>query len=373
VPQSAREGSLSRIAVWGNLSLGQIQGDDVAVLTSGRSARRGFMVDFVGNFQKSAAAGLPIYYFNAGVGFVWNASVNENGRTALRFFAINADLLSVARLDQLPAPTAQLPTPAPATKVGPPAPKRAAELTSIDPANVDALSCDPCAADADELRKSATDAIERQRRAKAEADRFLSHRGDRAAMEAYLQECEVCEFKAAARAEVTHLTDIARRTEDEERQFAAAGDDIPKLRQYASNCTVCAHINEVVSRVRSTAASLEEAYSALTVCNQTDNTIWVAITAHEDANSDMWIARGWFGVEPQGCQQIGTYARGYVYVFGQNSDGSWGGDKNICVVTNQKFSRIAYDNYSCSSEESLKKFKELKLDGPRYTWTLTSE
>jgi hypothetical protein len=78
-----------------NCALGQSRprpgtGDDVAVLTSGPSARRGFMVDFMGNFQKSAAAGLPVYHFKGG----------DDGRAALRFFAINADLLSGARADR---------------------------------------------------------------------------------------------------------------------------------------------------------------------------------------------------------------------------------------------------------------------------------
>jgi uncharacterized membrane protein len=377
---SIQADNLSRIAIWGNLSLTQAQGEDVTILASDRSPHRGFMVDFIGNFQKSAAAGLPVYYFNGGVGFVWNASVSQQGRPALRFFAMDADRLAAARVDNhTDAPPQQTTTgpvispwpvesPAPVIR-----PRQPDNLTTFDVASVEALSCDPCAADPprDALRKNAADSLEKQKHAGAEAERYLAGIGNKSAMESYLQSCELCGFATPAKAELARLTERASRTDEEERQYVAAGTDMQKLRQYASSCTICAHMADVSEQVKAARTALEEAYSSFKVCNRTDSTLSVAVKAREDANTDMWIVKGWFNVAPQDCKLTGMYARGSIYAFARSNDGTWwGGDRTFCI-RDRAFSRISLDNYKCAPDENLQKFQEIDLDQATYTWTLT--
>ncbi|HYA79393.1 MAG TPA: serine protease [Methylocystis sp.] len=61
---------------------------DLSTLAHGGNPKRGFMVDYLGNFGESARAGLPVYRLGGGRGFVWIASLGSGARqSALRFFA----------------------------------------------------------------------------------------------------------------------------------------------------------------------------------------------------------------------------------------------------------------------------------------------
>ncbi|NPU13071.1 hypothetical protein HL666_20075 [Bradyrhizobium sp. 83002] len=82
------------IATWGTVKLELVSADDAAQLALGLSVRLGSMVDFLGNFRRSAHQGLPVYRVVGGMGFVWAANWDQNGRGTLRFFAIDADVLS---------------------------------------------------------------------------------------------------------------------------------------------------------------------------------------------------------------------------------------------------------------------------------------
>ena len=76
------------IAVWGTVSLEKLDNPSRAILAADKSVRRGVLVDFIGNYTRSAREGLPLYRLTGGAGFVWVAS-NKNGRGTLRFLAID--------------------------------------------------------------------------------------------------------------------------------------------------------------------------------------------------------------------------------------------------------------------------------------------
>ncbi len=76
------------IALWGNVSLEELDNASRIILAADKSVKRGVSVDFIGNYTRSAREGLPLYRLTGGAGFVWIAS-NKNGQGTLRFLAIN--------------------------------------------------------------------------------------------------------------------------------------------------------------------------------------------------------------------------------------------------------------------------------------------
>jgi len=93
------------------------------------------LVDFIGNFARSAKEGLPIYRISGGAGFLWVASFDPIGRGILRFAALD--------------PSAPLPSSLPSD----------AGVTGLDvqPAGVERASTNP-------------DVVARQEAEKAKAD-----------------------------------------------------------------------------------------------------------------------------------------------------------------------------------------------------------
>jgi tetratricopeptide (TPR) repeat protein len=83
------------IASWGEVVLEALNANDIAVLSAGRSPRKGILLDYINDFQQSSRLGLPVYRLTGGAGFVWAASYDATGRGTLRFFAIDASALSV--------------------------------------------------------------------------------------------------------------------------------------------------------------------------------------------------------------------------------------------------------------------------------------
>jgi hypothetical protein len=67
-----------------------LDNDSVRLLAEGKSPKKGLLIDFIGNFTRSAQEGLPIYHILGGAGFVWVASFDQKGRGALRFAAVDA-------------------------------------------------------------------------------------------------------------------------------------------------------------------------------------------------------------------------------------------------------------------------------------------
>jgi hypothetical protein len=94
------------IAIWGDVQLERLNKASMDILSTGQNPSRGILVDFIGNFERSAKKGLPVYRLTGGPGYVWAASFNKEGRGTLRFFAIDpATLLGPIASKSAPPPS----------------------------------------------------------------------------------------------------------------------------------------------------------------------------------------------------------------------------------------------------------------------------
>jgi len=92
------------IAVWGKIELEQLGASDVSTVASGGSVK-GLLVSFLGDLQRSAKAGVPVYRLAGGAGFFWAATFNQDGRGVLRFLTIDASEISPSPQVASPSPT----------------------------------------------------------------------------------------------------------------------------------------------------------------------------------------------------------------------------------------------------------------------------
>jgi ribosomal protein L9 len=76
------------IAVWGKIMLEPLDQESIKILADGKGPRKGLLIDFLGNFARSAKEGLPIYRIDGGPGFIWAASFDQKERGTLRLAAI---------------------------------------------------------------------------------------------------------------------------------------------------------------------------------------------------------------------------------------------------------------------------------------------
>ena len=84
--QGRPEGTL---ATWGKVVLEPLDRDSLNTVAAGKSPKVGYLVDFIGDFARSAKEGLPIYRVTGGAGFVWVASFDQKGRGTLRLTAVD--------------------------------------------------------------------------------------------------------------------------------------------------------------------------------------------------------------------------------------------------------------------------------------------
>jgi ribosomal protein L9 len=122
------------IAVWGKITLEPLDQESIKILADGKGPRKGLLIDFLGNFARSAKEGLPIYRIDGGPGFIWAASFDQKERGTLRLAAVE---LSGFSPSSDPAPvlvqaTAQTPPSDPAPVVV----QAAAQTPPSDPAPV---------------------------------------------------------------------------------------------------------------------------------------------------------------------------------------------------------------------------------------------
>jgi len=83
------------LASWGKVELEPVDNDSIKALAEGRRPiTKGYFVDFIGNFARSAKEDLPVYRLSGGAGFVWVASYGRKGRGTLRFLAVDASAIS---------------------------------------------------------------------------------------------------------------------------------------------------------------------------------------------------------------------------------------------------------------------------------------
>src|SRR6476659_4739871 len=120
------------IAVWGKITLEPLDQDSIKLLADGKNPRKGFLIDYLRDFTRSAKEGLPIYRIVGGPGFIWAASFDQKGRGTARLAALE---LSGFSPSSDPAPvvveaTAQTPPSDPAPAVV----QATAQTPSSDPA-----------------------------------------------------------------------------------------------------------------------------------------------------------------------------------------------------------------------------------------------
>lgn len=92
------------IAVWGDVVLEPLDAASLTELALGRNVRAGFLIDHIGNFQRSAQAGLPVYRLGGGAGYVWSGSWDQGGRGNLRFLAIDPSAIAREKGDRIAVP-----------------------------------------------------------------------------------------------------------------------------------------------------------------------------------------------------------------------------------------------------------------------------
>ncbi len=83
------------LATWGKVVLESLDSESLKILAERRRpTTKGYFIDFIGNFARSAKEGLPVYRLSGGAGFVWVASYDQKGRGTLRFSAVDASAMS---------------------------------------------------------------------------------------------------------------------------------------------------------------------------------------------------------------------------------------------------------------------------------------
>jgi hypothetical protein len=98
------------IAIWGNVILERIADpESLKLLAVEKNPKLGVLIDFIGDYARSAKNDLPVYRIFGGPGFVWSASYNSHGKGTLRFLAIDpsAFYAHTIAVPKIPSPSAQ--------------------------------------------------------------------------------------------------------------------------------------------------------------------------------------------------------------------------------------------------------------------------
>jgi hypothetical protein len=116
------------MAVWGGIKLDKLSVDEVSVVASG-GTHAGLLVSFLGDLERSAKAGVPVYRLAGSAGFLWVATVNQNGKGVLRYLTIDDSKIAASKnnapqvLNNDSSPeTNSSPSPAPQTNSVPTSP-----------------------------------------------------------------------------------------------------------------------------------------------------------------------------------------------------------------------------------------------------------
>ena len=120
------------IAVWGKITLEPLDQGSIKLLADGKNPRKGFLIDYLRDFTRSAKEGLPIYRIVGGPGFIWAASFDQKGRGTARLAAVDlsgfASPPDSAPVEEIAAPTQQEQLPPPAPVVATAAPTQQEQL-----------------------------------------------------------------------------------------------------------------------------------------------------------------------------------------------------------------------------------------------------
>jgi hypothetical protein len=77
------------LASWGNTVLEPLDTENRKAFAEGRRLGKGYYIDFIGNFERSAKEGFPLYRISGDAGFIWAASFDQKGRGTLRLVAVD--------------------------------------------------------------------------------------------------------------------------------------------------------------------------------------------------------------------------------------------------------------------------------------------
>lgn len=108
-----RRGIDGILASWGKILLEPLDEENRKAFAEGKRLRKGYYIDFIGNFDRSAKDGFPLYRITGGAGFIYAASFDQKGRGTLRLVAVDAsafypDLLA----NQVPSEPGDVSSPA---------------------------------------------------------------------------------------------------------------------------------------------------------------------------------------------------------------------------------------------------------------------
>ena len=178
------------LASWGKVELEPLDNDSIKALAEGRRpTTKGYVVDFIGDFARSAGEGLPIYRISGGPGFIWVASFNQKGRGTLRLTAVDASVLAPATIPRAP------------TETGERAKQQDAIATTINQLSreeAETQSADNTRIDAERARENADKERDEAVRAKADIDKTAAT--ERAKLNALLEQLEPEKGAAEAKA-----------------------------------------------------------------------------------------------------------------------------------------------------------------------------
>jgi hypothetical protein len=117
-PQETMPGAT--MAIWGKIELVKLDVSDVSIVASGGSPHKGIMVSFLGDLQRSAKLGSPIYRLTGGPGYLWVATFSAGGKGVLRFLTIDASQIALPSVFQNVPPITTLPSPSNSGLTSPP-------------------------------------------------------------------------------------------------------------------------------------------------------------------------------------------------------------------------------------------------------------
>jgi uncharacterized membrane protein len=358
-----------RIAIWGDLRLTPLFTADLAIARVGGSPSKGILVDFVGDYTRSAQLGLPVYMIGGGSGFVWIAHYDDQGRGGLRFFAIDAARLSAAFQGKDIQARANLQQPQAMAEIHP----TQVQNTTQEQLDKCGSSCpnDPAA---DKLRIETQGKLDEQNLVAEEAEAFAGAIGDMNKLSHYLVSCHKCDFQDDAQRELKALRNAqadSNLVDREKAQYYGARGNIQELKKYVAECQVCTFARYAVEDIQGTAAKYEQSLFQFELCNNDYLAVDVAIAGRQDPISNMWTSQGWWQVDSGKCRVIGTYAKGKFYYHAKDRHADWSGNSSFCT-SNEAFT-ILLNGQDCMEGESTEKFVEVDVgDAPKYTVTLNA-
>jgi uncharacterized membrane protein len=194
-------------------------------------------------------------------------------------------------------------------------------------------------------------------------------RGNLNDLRAYGNNCKVCAFKSDAQAEIDRL-ERAKLAEQEQRTYRAARGNLESLKSYLHDCHICADRSTAQDEIN-TLERLAKVFS-FEICNRTSYPAVVAINGRRNPDTSDWTLQGWWNVSVGSCQQVGKFAKGYVYAMAMVSGQTlgWRGNDTRQCVSSSAFKRILVQGYNCSSAEWGEGFRAFFVNEANYTWAI---